>query len=277
MGDGRIAIGRRIKRLREHKGLSRQQVATHLGVDLTAVAAWEAGKYLPREGRRVRLAALVEMDVGTLFAEEQQPAPSNGAALVDTLSELPGVLRELLDNTEHKLRAFRISAPYATPAHVQEEFRRRVDARLLDGSIEVDRIEIFYDLARLKEVLANILRYQGRAYRVRTYCVGVKDVVPGMGGYMFDENEFLLGAYWAAIPPRSRAGLRLSGEPFRTYFSHYWSEIWDRGTELNPNGVADLGALRDTAVGMGLKPVEWPQFVEEARAFDVGDGLPPLI
>lgn len=277
MEDGRIAIGRRIKRLREHKGLSRQQIATHLAVDLTAVAAWEAGKYLPREGRRVRLAGLLGTDLGTLFAEEQQPSPGSGAVLVDTLSELPGLLRELLEHTERRLGAFRIAAPYGTPAHVQEEFRRRLDGRLLDGTIEVERIEIFYDLGRLKEIASNILRYEGRPYRVRACCLGVTDVVPGMGGYMFDDDEFLIGGYWAKVPPHARLGLRLSGEPFRTYFADYWSEIWDRGTELNPGGKADLSALRDAAQQLGLDPAAWPQFLEEVRAFDVGDGLPPLI
>ena len=277
MEDGRIAIGRRIKRLREHKGLSRQQVASHLAVDLAAVAAWEAGKYLPREGRRVRLAGLLSTDLGTLFAEEQQPAPSNGVALVDTLSELPGLLRELLDNTERRLRAFRIAAPYVTPAHVQEEFRRRLDGRLAEGTIEVERIEIFYDLARLKEIASNILRYEGRPYRVKACCTGVDDVVPGMGGYMFDDDEFLIGGYWARVPPHARRGLRLSGEPFRTYFLDYWNEIWTRGIELNPGGRPDLAALRDTAVKIGLEPGRWGQFLDEARGFDVGDGLPPLI
>ena len=277
MGDGRRAIGRRIKRLRENSGLSRQQVATQLAVDLTAVSAWEAGKYLPREGRRIRLAGLLGIDVASLFAEQQEPAPANGAVLIDTLSELPGLLRELLDSTEERLRAFRLAAPYSTPAHVQEEFRTIVDARLRDGSLAIERIEIFYDLQRLKEVFSNMLRYQGQPYRVRTACAGLKEIVPGMGGYLFDDSEFLIGAYWAQVPPHNRPGLRLTGEPFRTYFSEYWDEIWERGTALNPDGAVDMPAVRDVALQLGLEADRWPYFVDEAHTLEIGDGLPPLI
>lgn len=277
MIDGRIAIGRRIKRLRENLGLSRQQVASHLAVDLTAVAAWEAGKYLPREGRRVRLAAMLDIDVASLFAEEQEPAPAAGACIIDTLSELPGVLRELLQGTQTSLRAFRLAAPYTTPAHVQEEFRQIVDQRLRDGTLAVERIEIFYKLERLQEVLSNLFRYEGQPYRVRTACAGVRDVVPGMGGYMFDEDDVLIGAYWAVVPPHGRPGLLLRGEPFRSYFADYWDEIWDRGTVLSNGNGADLDAVRKVALEMGLADGDWPRFVEDARTLEIGDGLPPLI
>ncbi len=277
MGDGRVAIGRRIKRLRENRGLSRQQVASHLEVDLTAVAAWEGGKYLPREGRRVRLAALLNIDVASLFAEEQQPPPTNGAVLIDTLSELPGLLRELLEATEANLKAIRLAAPYTTPAHIQEEFRRIADRRLQDGTIEIERLEIFYDLSRLKEVLSNILRYEGRGYQVKSSCAGISEVVPAMGGYFFDDREFLIGAYWARVPPHNRPGLHLRGEPYRSYFIEYWDEIWDRGTALNPGGKPDIPAVREVALKLGLEEKAWPQFLAEAEAFEVGDGLPPLI
>lgn len=277
MPESRVAIGRRIKRLRENLGLSRQQVAGHLAVDLTAVAAWEAGKYLPREGKRLRLAALLRIDVATLFAEQQQPSSPVAASLVDTLSELPGVLRRLLQSTEKNLRAFRLAAPYTTPAHVQEEFRGILDQRLMQGSLEVERIEIFYSLERLKEVLSNLLRYEDRPYRVKTACTGVHDVVPGMGGYLFDDDDMLIGGYWAKVPPSARPGLWLKGEPFKSYFADYWDEIWNRGTPLNGKDGADLDAVRQVALGMGLAESGWPQFVEDARNLEIGDGLPPLV
>lgn len=277
MGDGRRAIGRRIKRLRENNGLSRQQVSARLSVDLTAVAAWEAGKYLPREGRRVLLAGLLGIDTASLFAEQQDSTPSNGAALVDTLGELPGLLRELLSAAERRLRAFRLAAPYSTPPHIQEEFRALVDSRLRAGTLEVERIEIFYDLKRLKEVLSNMLRYEAQPYRVRTACAGVSEVVPGMGGYCFDDSEFLLGAYWATVPPFHRAGLRLTGEPYKTYFAGYWEEIWGRGTALNGDGGIEMDAVREVAVRLGLEPGQWPDFIRDAQTLEIGDGLPPLI
>jgi transcriptional regulator with XRE-family HTH domain len=278
MDRGHLAIGRRIKRLRESSGLSRQLVAAHLSVDLTAVAAWEAGKYLPRQSRRVRLASLLGLDVNSLFAEEQDDAPAMGhASLIDTLGELPGLLRNLTENAQRDLKAFRMAAPYATPAHVQEEFRAIVDARLRAGTLDVHRMEVIYSLARLKEIVANIFRYDDMAYRVKSYCAGVKDVVPAMGGYIFDDSEVLLGAYWAKVPPVKRSGLRLSGEPFRSYFLAYWSESWSRGALLNPDGPRDLSAARETALELGLAPGDWTRFVDEARRFEMDDGLPPLI
>lgn len=277
MPDSRAAIGRRIKRLRENLGLSRQQVAGHLAVDLTAVAAWEAGKYLPRELRRVRLAALLRIDVATLFAEEQDPAVPVAASLVDTLSELPGVLRQLLQDTEKTLRAFRLAAPYTTPAHVQEEFRAIVDQRLMQGSLDVERIEIFYSLERLQEVLSNLIRYEGRPYHVKTTCAGLREVVPGMGGYLFDNDDMVIGGYWTTIPPQNRPGLWLKGEPFKSYFADYWDEIWARGTPLSSTDGADLDAIRQVALDMGLAEADWPQFVDDARNLEIGDGLPPLI
>lgn len=278
MGEHRTAIGRRIRRLRETQGLSRQQLATYLRVDLTAVAAWEGGKYLPREGKRIRLASFLGLDVASLFAEDlQDPASLGSAALIDTLGELPVVLRDLAKGAERDLKAFRVAAPYATSAHVQEEFRRILDARLKLGTIEVQRIEVIYTLARLKEILSNIIRYDGLGYQVKCNCVGVKDLVPGMGGYIFDNREFLIGAYWATVPPYARPGLKLTGEPFRTYFSDYWSEIWPRGLPLNHKGARDLSAVRETAQELGLDAARWDEFVEEARTLDVGDGVPPLV
>lgn len=277
MEDVPSAIGRRIRRLREAKGLSRQQIAARLAVDLTAVAAWEAGKYLPRIGRRLKLAALLGTDAGTLFAESQDGLPAGGsAALIDTVDELPGLLRELMEHAERDLKAFRLSAPYTTPSYVQEEFRGRLDGRLMAGTIEVQRIEIFYGLNRLKETLSNIIRYDGRPYVVKSYCAGLKEVVPGMGGYIVDDREFLVGAYWTA-PPYKRRGLRLSGEPFRTYFTDYWQETWRRGTLLNPHGAKDLSAVREVALKLGLAADDWHKFVDEASRFKMDDDLPPLI
>ncbi len=278
MGDSSQAIGRRIKRLREMRGLSRQDIAAQLKVDLTAVSAWERGDYLPREGRRVRLAAMLEIDIGSLFAENQDGGlPGSEVALVDTMGELPGILRDLTGNAQRSLKAFRLSAPYATPPHVQEEFRSILDRRLLTDSLTVQRVEIFYSLERLKEILANIIRYDGRDYAVKSYCAGLKEVVPGMGGYIFDDSEFLVGAYWASIPPHRGVGLRLAGEPFRAYFTYYWSEIWQRGTMLNRKGARDLSAVREVAIQLGLDAADWANFVDEARQFEMVDGLPPLI
>jgi hypothetical protein len=98
-----------------------------------------------------------------------------------------------------------------------------------------------------------------------------------MGGYYFDDQEFLIGAYWTGVPPHHRPGLHMSGEPFGSYFRAYWDEIWQRGTYMNPRGSHDLSRCRKIALQLGLEAKDWTAFVEEARAYEVGDGAPPLI
>ncbi|HEY5072405.1 MAG TPA: helix-turn-helix domain-containing protein [Caulobacteraceae bacterium] len=271
-------VATRIRRLREAKDMSRRELAAALKVDVTALAGWESGKYLPRIGHRGQLASILGTDIKRLFEDAIEPdGDQPGATLFDTIAELEPLLARLIADTRSCLRALRIAAPYSTPAHVQKTFRTTVANRLLTGDIEVHRVEIFYELSRLKEVLSNIIRYDGCRYYVKSYCAGSTEIVPGMGGYFFDDSEFLIGAYWTGVPPHHRPGLRLSGEPFRTYFNDYWNEIWRRGTLLNIRGMHDLTLVRDLAMKMGLPPTDWPRFLREARALDIGDGAPPLV
>jgi len=271
-------VGARIKRLREARGLSRGEVAAQLHVDVTAVAAWEAAKYLPRDNNRTRLARLLGTNLEMLFdGEADGHSPPIAAVLIETIEQLPEMLIELTKRARQKLRAIRLAAPYSTPAYVQQEWRTLISERLLSDTLEVQRIEIFYDLQRLQETLSNILRYDGRKYWVKSYCPGQIEVVPAMGAYFFDDEEFLLGAYWTSIPPPRRPGLRMSGAPFRDFFEAYWDEIWRRGTLLNIRGAHDLSAVRTIALQLGLTPKKWKSFVEEASELKIGDSAPPLI
>lgn len=201
------------------------------------------------------------------------------AALVDTMRDLPDILVEKVRSAV-SLKGFRIAAPYETRAYQQTEFRKVVAERLLGGSLEVRRVEVFYKLERLKEVLHNVLRHWQRNYYVKSYCGAVNreaDPVPGMGGYIFDDSDVLLGAYWTATPPDGKLGLSLKGEVIKTYFGRYWDEIWGRGTVLNPvHGSRDLEAVRNLAFGLGLPKEKWPEFVEEAYNLTIEDGAPPL-
>lgn len=270
-----VEAGNAIRRLREEKGLSRQDVAKRLDVDVSSLAGWEAGKRLPRDKQRACLSRILGVELGALFPPAGGTRPVVAAALVDTLIELPDLLMDCTRRTQ-TLRALRLAAPYTTSAYVQIEWRNLVAERVLNGSLEVQRIEIFYNLKRLQETLSNILRYDGRAYYVKCHCAGLTDVAPAMGGYFF-ENDFLLGAYWTGIPPHRRPGLHLSGEPFRTFYNEYWAEIWQRGTYLNPSGKHDLSGVRDVAEKLGLTPRQWSEFVEQAKELEVGDGAPPLV
>ena len=124
---------------------------------------------------------------------------------------------------------------------------------LRDGSLAIERIEIFYDLQRLKEVFSNMLRYEGQPYRVRTACAGVKEIVPGMGGYLFDDSEFLIGAYWAQVPPHDRPRPAALPASRSGPISPILGRDLERGTALNPDGTVDMPAVRDVALQLGLE------------------------
>ena len=271
------AVGKRIRRLRETKGLSRHDLARKLRVDVSSIAGWEAGKRLPRDIHRARLARALECDLATLLSPAEDSNEPLKSTLIDTLNDLPNLLAECARNAKRNLRAIRLASPYSTAAYVQTEWRAIIGERLLAGTIEIRRVEIFYELKRLQETLSNILRYDGRPYHVKAYCVGQKEVVPAMGGYAFDDFDFILGGYWSGIPPRHYPSLRLSGPTFGRFFTSYLEEVWPRGTLLNIRGAHDLSAVQNVAVSLGLNPRNWKRFVEEARALEIGDGAPPLI
>ena len=271
------AAGERIRALREAKGLSRRDLADHLKVNVTSLVGWEGGRRIPREGVRVRLARILGTDAEALFATEQTNGNAVAVSIFDTVNELNELLLDLTRRSRGLLKALRLAAPYGTAAHVQTEWRQLISERVLAGSLEVQRIEVFYDLRRLQEVLANIIRYEGRRYFVKSHCGGLGEVMPAIGGYYFDDEEFLLGAYWTGVPPHNKPSLRLSGTPFRTFFNAYWDEIWSRGTFLNIRGAHDLSAVKSLAVKLGLAPEDWDRFIDEARTLAIGDGAPPLI
>jgi transcriptional regulator with XRE-family HTH domain len=271
-------VGERIRRLRRDKGLSRQDLARKLKVDVTAIAAWEAGKYLPRDRRRLTLALALSTDLQSLFLDHADPPSSQGAAnLVDAVDDLPAVLNALLAQTRKEIKSVRVAAPFATAAQVQKTFRSRISQRILEGTVRVFSLEIFYDLQRLQEVLSNIYRYDGFDYHVRACCSGLREVAPVLDSCLFDDTEFLLGP-WSpdSLAPGNRL-LRLSGEPFCQFFRAYWNENWLRGTRLNAQGAHHLGAMRDLALKLGLAAGDWPQFARDARELEIGDGAPPSI
>ncbi len=217
-------------------------------------------------------------NVTSLFHDvAEDAAPPIAAELVDTLDQLGPRLVALLSDTKRSVKALRVAAPYSTPANVQTQFRHELSRRLLAGTIEVQRIEIFYSLDRLQEILSNIIRYRDCGYWVKSFCAGLTEVAPALGGYYFDDEQFLLGAYWTAIPPHGRPGLLMSGEPFRVFFREYWGEIWRRGTLLNHRKAHDLSAIRDIALKLGLPPSDWLGFVQKAQDLEIGDGAPPLV
>jgi hypothetical protein len=147
----------------------------------------------------------------------------------------------------------------------------------MTGTIEVQRIEIYYTLERLKETLSNILRYDGLPFYVKACCIGLKEPGPFLGGYGFDDREVMLGAYRAAMPPQGYNVLHLRGPVVSGFFRSHWNEMWPHGTLLNPHGTRDLSMVRSVAVGLGLPPRQWHRFLDDAATLDIGDGAPPLV
>lgn len=232
------------------------------------------GRFNPRDGtQRAKLAAVLKIDLRELqrIAGKAPDQDASSVRIVDAMSDLPALLTKLLREAKHTLKDIRLSAPYTLPPHVQTEFRKAISARILAKTIEVQHVEIFYTLDRLKEVLSNILRYDGCPYYVRSYCPGLKEVAPALGGYAFDDVNVILGGYFTTIPPHDRPGVHLQGPDVRTLFSRYWDEIWRRGTPLSLGGASDLGQVRMLAITMGLRPSEWESFLHEAKALRSAD------
>lgn len=271
------AIGRRIRYLRETKGLSRAALARKIDVDISSIAGWESGKRLPRDTVRIRLARALDCELTELLSPLKETAEPSTVSLLDVSKDFPAIFAERARDTRHIIRTVRLASPYSTTLNVQTEARRIVGERLVAGTLEVQVLEIFYSLDRLKETLSNILRYDGRPYYVKACCVGLTEVAPFLGGFCFDDADVFVGGYWTGYPPQSQPVMRIRGPAIKTFFQSYWKEAWQRGVMLNAHGARDLSIVRETAMAMGLPGKHWKRFQEEARALDIGDGAPPNI
>jgi transcriptional regulator with XRE-family HTH domain len=274
---GPRTIGAQIRRLREGKGLSRNELARKIAVDVSSIAGWENGKRLPRETIRTRLAQVLGCELDELMSPYAEPAGPAAISILDVTHEFPQLFAACARTVRHTLRTVRLSSPYSTAVNVQTEARQIICERILAGTLEVQHAEIFYTLDRLKEVLSNILRYDSKAYYVKAYCVGLTEVAPFVGAYIFDDSDLIVGDYWTGSPPQGQPVMRITGAPTKIFFQSYWKEIWGRGTLLNSHGGRDLSAVKDVALKMGLPARQWRRFLEEACSLDIGDGAPPLI
>ena len=63
-------IGSNIKRLREERSLTQEQVADKLGVTFQAVSSWERDEYRPDTDKLIRLAELFDVSVSALVEEK---------------------------------------------------------------------------------------------------------------------------------------------------------------------------------------------------------------
>jgi len=54
------ALGGAIRQIRARKGISRRQLAAHLGCPKNTITSWEIGRYAPNAARLIRLRSLAE-------------------------------------------------------------------------------------------------------------------------------------------------------------------------------------------------------------------------
>lgn len=62
-------LARRIRELRDGRGLTQQQLGDKCGVDASAVSQWESGKTAPRSRRLVLVAEALGATVADFYAE----------------------------------------------------------------------------------------------------------------------------------------------------------------------------------------------------------------
>jgi DNA-binding XRE family transcriptional regulator len=256
--------------------MTRVELAKAIGVDNTALSCWEAGKYMPRDKNRTPLARVLGVEVHDLFdpREDEVELPIR-ATLLASDEQASALLNDLVKKSRH-VKILRFSYPFATATRYRYEFRQYIAARILDGSLEMLRAEVFYNLDRLKEVLSNIFRFDGYSYWVKGFAITGTDMFPGIDFCWGDQDDCLLSAAWNSVPADDRPRLWLSGKPVSAFVQAYWNEVWHRGQLLNINGVHDLSAVRDLAIRLGLKSDEWTSFLESARRFKMADGAPPM-
>ena len=117
-----MSIGENIKRLREERKLTQEQVAEALGITFQAVSSWERDEYKPDTEKLIRLAEVLDVSVSAI-AEERHKAFKT---------------REALYNWEHMKTYVKTSAKhlklyntlkaidYAVEAHEGQKRKRSV-------------------------------------------------------------------------------------------------------------------------------------------------------
>jgi transcriptional regulator with XRE-family HTH domain len=90
-------MGDRIRRQRDHLGLSQEEVAAHFDITREAVANWERGANLPRGKRLVKLAEILSCNVQYLLGNQGTAMPTKDDEFVAKLLSLPPSARRTLE------------------------------------------------------------------------------------------------------------------------------------------------------------------------------------
>ena len=67
-----MSIGTNIKRLREERKYTQEQIAEALGISFQAVSSWERDEYKPDTDKLIRLAELFDVSVSAIVEDKQK-------------------------------------------------------------------------------------------------------------------------------------------------------------------------------------------------------------
>jgi transcriptional regulator with XRE-family HTH domain len=136
-----VALGARLKRVRERSGRSLREVARELGVSASFLSQMERGKSSPSVATLYSLAQLLDVSIDELFAEEDAPAPAEPKPAPVSRSDLGS----LADAWPHDPGRPMLSVTRPGERHVLEMDSGVIWERLVDNTgTGLDFIEIIY-------------------------------------------------------------------------------------------------------------------------------------
>lgn len=121
-----MSIGKKIKQLRENKGLSQKELADSLGVTQQAIDAWERSITNPRKKSIDKLSSFFNVNGGFFFEDDiQNKTPSN--EMIIKKENKPKDLINLLEKEEYTLNGVLVNQ------EDKEKLKRIIEAAFWDA------------------------------------------------------------------------------------------------------------------------------------------------
>lgn len=121
-----MSIGKKIKQLRENKGLSQKELADSLGVTQQAIDAWERSITNPRKKSIDKLSSFFNVNGGFFFEDDiQNKTPSNEMSIKK--ENKPKDLIKLLEKEEYTLNGVLVNQ------EDKEKLKRIIEAAFWDA------------------------------------------------------------------------------------------------------------------------------------------------
>ena len=121
-----MSIGKKIKQLRENKGLSQKELTDSLGVTQQAIDAWERSITNPRKKSIDKLSSFFNVNGGFFFEDDiQNKTPSN--EMIIKKENKPKDLIKLLEKEEYTLNGVLVNQ------EDKEKLKRIIEAAFWDA------------------------------------------------------------------------------------------------------------------------------------------------